>query len=91
MRRLALLLLWIVGIFELSLVGDPAWTQPQVPLIPRVPVSTPLVLAGGTVVDVTDWGRSARDQQDAIVIVRDGRITDVGPRGAEASSMALPA
>jgi hypothetical protein len=41
-----------------------------------------LVLAGGTVVDVTDWGHSARDLQDAIVIVRDGRITDVGPRGA---------
>jgi hypothetical protein len=42
----------------------------------------PLVLVGGTVVDVTDWGHSAKDMQDAVVIVRDGRITDVGPRGA---------
>ena len=40
----------------------------------------PLVLAGGTVVDVTDWGRSAKDLPDAVVIVQDGRITDVGPR-----------
>jgi len=39
-------------------------------------------LAGGTVVDVSDWGRSARDLPDAVVIVRDGRITDVGARGA---------
>jgi hypothetical protein len=79
MRHFASFLLWIFGI---ALVGVHAWPQPQVPVIPRVPVSTPLVLAGGTVVDVTDWGRSAKDQQDAIVIVRDGRITDVGARGA---------
>jgi len=44
--------------------------------------SIPLVLTGGTVVDVTDWGHSAKDMQDAVVIVRDGRITDVVPRGA---------
>jgi hypothetical protein len=46
------------------------------------PPPAPLVLAGGTVVDVTDWGRSARDLQDAIVIVENGRITDVGPRAS---------
>jgi hypothetical protein len=51
--------------------------------------SVPLVLAGGTVIDVTDWGRSAKDLPAAIVIVREGRITDVGtvaslpiPKGA---------
>jgi hypothetical protein len=44
--------------------------------------SVPLVLEGGTVVDVSDWGRSARDLEDAVVVVRDGRITDVGRRGA---------
>ena len=38
----------------------------------------PLVLSGGTLIDVTNWGDSARDLQDAIVIIRDGRITDVG-------------
>jgi hypothetical protein len=44
--------------------------------------SLPLVLAGGTVVDVTGWGGSAKDLPDAVVIVRDGRITDVGSRQA---------
>jgi hypothetical protein len=58
------------------------WPQASGPVVPRPPASAPLVLAGGTVVDVTDWGRSAKDLQDAIVIVRDGRITDVGSRMA---------
>jgi len=44
--------------------------------------SVPLVLAGGTVVDVTDWGHSAKDLPDAVVIIRDGRITNVGSRMA---------
>jgi hypothetical protein len=39
-----------------------------------------LALVGGTVVDVSDWGRSAKDLLDAIVIVRDGLITEVGSR-----------
>lgn len=33
-------------------------------------------------VDVTNWGRSARDQQDAIVIISDGRIAQVGSRAS---------
>jgi len=48
-----------------------------------------VVLAGGTLIDVTGWGHSAKDLPDAIVIFRDGRITDVGtaedlpiPKGA---------
>lgn len=45
------------------------------------PVSTPLVLTGGTVIDITNWGDSAHDMPNAIVIVRDGRITDVGLAG----------
>jgi Amidohydrolase family len=48
--------------------------------------SIPLVLSGGTVVDVTNWGRSANDLHDSVVIVRDGKITDVGPR----STIAIP-
>ena len=51
-------------------------------MAPKQPSSIPLVLAGGTVVDVTDWGRSAKDLPDAVVILRDGRITDVGSRMA---------
>jgi len=45
------------------------------------PPSIPLVLTGGTVVDVTNWGDSARDLQNAVVIVNEGRIADVGPAG----------
>ncbi|MGA2351707.1 MAG: amidohydrolase family protein [Terracidiphilus sp.] len=49
---------------------------------PRLSPTVPLVLAGGTLLDVTDWGGSAKDLPDAVVIVRDGRITDVGSRMA---------
>ena len=49
---------------------------------PKVQASVPLVLTGGTLVDVTDWGHSARDQKDSIVVIRDGRIAQVGYRGA---------
>jgi hypothetical protein len=59
-----------------------AWGQPPLPLAPRISPPAPLVLAGGTVVDVTNWGRSAKDLEDAIVIVREGKIADVGPRAA---------
>jgi hypothetical protein len=58
------------------------WTQPPSPAGPKSLSSVPLVLAGGTVVDVTNWGRSANDLRDAVVVMRDGRITDVGSRMA---------
>ncbi|MGD0731938.1 MAG: amidohydrolase family protein [Terracidiphilus sp.] len=66
----------------MALAGVSAQAQTPPVVTPRVLGATPLVLAGGTVVDVSDWGHSARDLQDAIVIVRDGRITDVGSREA---------
>jgi hypothetical protein len=59
--------MWIAGLAFGSVL---AW--PQAPI--------PLVLAGGTVVDVTEWGRSAKDQTDSIVVMQNGRITDVGTR-----------
>ncbi len=59
------------------LASIPARPQPG----PPAP-SVPLVLAGGTVVDLTDWGHSARDIPDAIVVIREGRITDVGQPGS---------
>jgi hypothetical protein len=62
------------------LVAPFAW--PQAPFAPKAAPSVPLVLAGGTVVDVTDWGHSAKDLPDAVVIIRDGRITNVGSRMA---------
>ena len=48
--------------------------------------AVPLVLEGGTIVDVTDWGHSAKDQPDSVVIVQNGRITDVGQR----ATLAIP-
>jgi hypothetical protein len=39
-----------------------------------------LVLAGGTLVDVTNWGRSARDLRDSIVVIDQGKIVSVGAR-----------
>jgi hypothetical protein len=39
-----------------------------------------LVLAGGTLVDVTNWGRSARDQPDSIVVISEGKIVAAGSR-----------
>lgn len=70
------------GLGGVALAGVLAWPQPQPQIIPKPMESVPLVLSGGTVVDVTDWGHSARDLQNAIVIVREGRITDVGSVGA---------
>ncbi|MFZ0394161.1 MAG: amidohydrolase family protein [Terracidiphilus sp.] len=46
----------------------------QVPSAPP-----PLVLAGGIVIDVSDWGRSANDLAGAVVIIQGDRITEVGP------------
>ena len=69
-------LLWICAASPAALLAASHSLQATQP--PQAPV--PLVLVGGTVVDVSDWGRSAKDLQDAVVIVQSGRITDVGTR-----------
>ncbi|MDR3750607.1 MAG: amidohydrolase family protein [Terracidiphilus sp.] len=61
----------LTGIGGVVLAGILAWGQ-----------TPPLVLAGGTIVDVTDWGHSAKDLPDAVVVMRDGRIAEVGSRQA---------
>ncbi len=68
----------VVAILAVAL----AWAQAPSPFIPKLTPPAPLVLVGGTVVDVSDWGRSAKDLEDAVVIVREGRITEVGSRMA---------
>jgi Amidohydrolase family len=60
--------------------GALAWAQPPSPAQVKPPSPPALVLLGGTVVDVTEWGHSAKDIPDSIVIIRDGRITDVGSK-----------
>lgn len=72
----------LVGIAAAALLSVQAWPQAQTVTTPRTLDATPLVLAGGTVIDVSEWGHSARDLPNAVVIVRDGRITDVGSVGA---------
>jgi hypothetical protein len=64
MRPVRFLLLLLVGFFCCARAA--------------LPQSAPLVLAGGTVVDLTNWGRSAADLANAVVIVQNGRIVDVG-------------
>jgi len=78
--RLSRRLLWSAAGPVLAVVM--AGAQAPSSFMPRISSPAPLVLAGGTVVDVANWGRSAKDLEDAVVIVRDGRITDVGSRMA---------
>ncbi len=45
--------------------------------------STPpqaLVLAGGTLIDVSSFGSSTSDVKDSVIVLRDGRIVAAGPR-----------
>ncbi|HEY6467008.1 MAG TPA: amidohydrolase family protein [Candidatus Acidoferrales bacterium] len=57
----------------------------SIPAHPQMEAATPpvpLVLTGGTVVDVTNWGDSAHDLPGAVVVIQNGHITDVGLPGA---------
>src|SRR5205814_8555900 len=63
-----------------------SWAEPAQQTPPVPPGPAPLVLTGGTLIDVTDWGHSARDVQNAVVIIREGRISEAGP----ASSIIVP-
>ena len=54
------------------------------------PASVPLVLTGGALIDLTQWGDSAKDLQNAVIIIREGQIAEVGtsasltiPKGAQ--------
>ncbi len=71
MRLLSRIPAWVGG---WTLAASLCWPQ----ALPAPP--TQLVLAGGTVVDLSNWGRSARDLSDAIVIISEGRIVAVGSR-----------
>jgi len=56
-----------------------AWSQAPSPN-PNPTPAPELVLAGGTLVDLTNWGRSARDQPDSIVVISEGNIVAAGSR-----------
>jgi len=77
MRPLHLILF---SLLFLSLAAGPAPSQtaqsaPPAPSLPQ------LVLTGGTLIDVTNWGDTARDLPNAVVIIRDGKVAEVGPPG----------
>jgi len=71
-----------IGVGCVALAGVQALSQSQSSPKPQLVAPPPLVLVGGTVVDVTEWGHSAKDLEDSVVILRDGRITDVATRYA---------
>jgi hypothetical protein len=77
MKSFFLVLMGAVCLTKTLVAAQPQQNPPAVPS---------LVLSGGTVVDVSGWGESARDLPNAVVIIRDGRITDVGP----ASTLQVP-
>lgn len=57
-----------------------ALAHSQAPVAPEQPPSAPpLVLSGGTVIDVSGWGDSANDIKNAVVVIEGSRIVEVGP------------
>jgi hypothetical protein len=72
----------LLGAVGLALAAVLAGAQATSPYAFKLPPSEPLALVGGTVVDVSNWGASAKDLPDAVVIVREGRIIEVGSRTA---------
>src|SRR5579863_4080287 len=76
MRPHRIVLTWMLLALSGGISGS---AQNPAPVVPNPP-PPPLVLVGGTIINVTDWGRSALDQQNSIVIIQEGKITDVGSR-----------
>ena len=70
LKRFLLVALLVAAI---RLASPPAEAQSSPPF---------LALTGGTVIDVGNWGDSARDIENAVVLVSAGRITEVGPASA---------
>ncbi|HZP03746.1 MAG TPA: amidohydrolase family protein [Terracidiphilus sp.] len=78
MKRLLLFFLFQVATASFAFSAPTQQTPP--PQTPPAPAPTlpQLVLTGGTVIDVTNWGDSAHDLPNAVVIIRDGHVTEVG-------------
>ncbi|HEV2133665.1 MAG TPA: amidohydrolase family protein [Terracidiphilus sp.] len=66
--------------YLVALAAVLAQSQTPSPAQPQSP--PPLVLSGGTVVDVGNWGDSANDIKDAVVVIEGSRIAAVGPAAA---------
>jgi hypothetical protein len=81
MRRFSLIL---VPLLSLCLIAGAS--GPQAPQGPPSSSSVPLVLVGGTLIDLTAWGDSAKDIPNVVVVIHEGRILEVGP----AAEVAIP-
>ena len=69
---------FLIALQAVALLATPNVRPAQIPPSP----TSPTVLTGGTVLDLTARGQSAHDIEDAVVILRDGRIAEVGPASA---------
>jgi hypothetical protein len=49
-------------------------------MLPGAAAARDLVLAGGTLIDVSDFGNSTADVKDSVVLIREGKIAAAGPR-----------
>jgi hypothetical protein len=68
-----LLLFLLLGVGPVSPLALAAAASP--------PHSEPLVLEGGTLIDLSHFGRSEGDIQDAVIVIHDGQIAAVGSKG----------
>ena len=73
MRPYRILMIWVLLLLCAALSAS---AQNPLPVANK----PPLVLVGGTIIDVTDWGRSALDQQNSIIIIENSKIIQVGSR-----------
>jgi imidazolonepropionase-like amidohydrolase len=72
LRTLTVLLGVLASSFLIPVPGSASKGAPPPP--PEI------ALVGGTLVDVSDFGRSTKDVADAVVVVRGGEIVAAGPR-----------
>jgi len=62
------------------LVGAMIGLEAQGPNQPKPVLVNVIALTGATLVDVTDFGRSAKDLPDAVVLIHEGKILEAGSR-----------
>jgi len=76
MRSLRSLVLSIA----LGTMTSAALAQPATKQAPATAGAPVLALVGGTVIDLGDWGHSAKDLTDAVVLIHEGHILEIGSR-----------
>jgi imidazolonepropionase-like amidohydrolase len=49
-------------------------------LLPNPELEQTLVLEGGSIIDVSNFGNALHDIRDSIIVIKDGQISAAGPR-----------